>query len=148
MIGWVVLGIIVILVFIVILGILAALVVPRIIERPDQARVTAAKAGVVVSAQRASDAPSHAVKVRYDGDAQDTSIDLRGEVGAPPCVLLFDPVPPHNRFKQGDVIAARIRELIDPASFPVFRSWIQTLSLVPSASSTYFCSASCEKVRL
>jgi hypothetical protein len=74
-----------------------------------EGRVTAAKAGVVVSAQRASDAPSYAVKVRYDGEAQDTSIDLRGEVGAPPCVLLFDPVPPHNRFKQGDVIAARIR---------------------------------------
>jgi general secretion pathway protein G len=35
-----------ILVVIVILGILAALVVPRIIERPDQARVTAAKADI------------------------------------------------------------------------------------------------------
>ena len=35
-----------IMVVIVILGILAALVVPRIIERPDQARVTAAKSDI------------------------------------------------------------------------------------------------------
>ncbi len=36
---------------IVILGILAALVVPRIIERPDQARVTAAKADIATIMQ-------------------------------------------------------------------------------------------------
>lgn len=40
-----------ILVVIVILGILAALVVPRIIERPDQARVTAAKADIATILQ-------------------------------------------------------------------------------------------------
>jgi general secretion pathway protein G len=40
-----------ILVVIVILGILAALVVPRIIERPDQARVTAAKADIATLMQ-------------------------------------------------------------------------------------------------
>ncbi len=40
-----------ILVVIVILGILAALVVPRIIERPDQARVTAAKADIATIMQ-------------------------------------------------------------------------------------------------
>jgi len=75
--------------------------------RPD-GRITAAKAGVVVSAQRTSDAPSYALKVRYDGDAQDTDVALHGELGAPPYVVLFDPMPPHNRFKQGDVIAARL----------------------------------------
>lgn len=40
-----------ILVVIVILGILAALIVPRIIERPDQARVTAAKADIATILQ-------------------------------------------------------------------------------------------------
>ena len=40
-----------VLVVIVILGILAALVVPRIIERPDQARVVAAKADIATIMQ-------------------------------------------------------------------------------------------------
>jgi hypothetical protein len=75
--------------------------------RPD-GRIVAAKPGVVISAQRTSNAPRYVLKVRYDGETRDTDIALRGKVGAPPYVVLFDPMPPNNRFKQGDVIAAQL----------------------------------------
>ena len=46
--------------------------------------------------------------MRYDGDASDTVIDLSGQLGEPRYVLMFNTSPPHDRFNQGDVIAARL----------------------------------------
>jgi hypothetical protein len=70
--------------------------------------IVAAKPGVFVSADRPSDAPSFTIKVRYDGEAQDTAIAIPGALGEPRYVLLFDTFPPHNRFAQGAVIAGRL----------------------------------------
>ena len=71
-------------------------------------QVLAAKPGVVISAERLSDAPSFDVRVRYDGDTTDTVIPLNSQPGQPRYVLLFDPAPPQNRFKADDVIAAKL----------------------------------------
>ncbi|HTB89326.1 MAG TPA: hypothetical protein VK743_15295 [Steroidobacteraceae bacterium] len=71
-------------------------------------RIVAPKSGRMVSAQIPSDAPSYKIAVRYDGDAADTSIDLPGKLGEPRYVLLFNTSPPNDRFKSGDVIAARL----------------------------------------
>lgn len=69
-------------------------------------QIVAPKSGVFVSALRTSDSPSFEIKVRYDGDGQDTAIPLVGELGAPQWVVLFDAHDSH--FQQGDVIAARL----------------------------------------
>jgi hypothetical protein len=74
----------------------------------EESRIVAEKSGTVVSAQRLSDAPSYDVRVRYDGDAQDTVISLPGQLGQPRYVLLFDPEGPNNRFQAGDTIAAQL----------------------------------------
>jgi hypothetical protein len=73
-----------------------------------EGRIVAQKAGHVVAAQRLSDAPAYKITVRYDGDRRDTILNLPGKLGEPPYVLLFDAVPPSNRFGKGDVIAGRI----------------------------------------
>jgi hypothetical protein len=74
----------------------------------QEGRIVAAKPGVIVSADRPSDAPSWEIRVRYDGQEGDTSIALASRIGEPGYVLFFDPVPPHNRFCEGDLIAARL----------------------------------------
>src|SRR5437879_124555 len=64
-----------------------------------EGQILASNAGVVVAADRASDDPSYSIKVRYDGDSQDTTINLLGELGQPRYVVLFDTHPPNNHFK-------------------------------------------------
>jgi hypothetical protein len=71
-------------------------------------RIVAEKPGRVVTADRPTDAPSYKLTIRYDGEAQDTIIDLPGKTGEPRYVLLYDTVPPHDRFAAGDVIAGRL----------------------------------------
>jgi hypothetical protein len=73
-----------------------------------QHRVVAEKSGVIVSADRTSDAANYVIKVRYDGDAADTSIPVPGKLGEPEYVLLFDVFPPHNQFAKGDVLAGML----------------------------------------
>ena len=74
----------------------------------ERDRIVAPKAGVIVSADRPSDAPGYALKVRYDGEAQDSTIPLSDSLGQPRHVLLLDVQPPHNRFQRGDLITARL----------------------------------------
>jgi hypothetical protein len=71
-------------------------------------RVVAAKAGVIVSADRTSSSPSYALTVRYDGDLTNTVIPLEGQTGQPRWVVLFDPHPPNDRFAAGDLLAATL----------------------------------------
>jgi hypothetical protein len=71
-------------------------------------RIVAPRPGVIVAADRPSDGPGFALKVRYDGDAQDTTIPLPSSRGEPRYVLLLDIEPPRNRFLKNDVIAARL----------------------------------------
>jgi hypothetical protein len=74
---------------------------------PDK-RILAAKPGTLVSADRPSDAPEYPLKVRYDGEDQDTAIVVPNKLGEPRYVLLFDVRAPHNRFQKGDTIAAQL----------------------------------------
>jgi general secretion pathway protein G len=74
-----------ILVVIVILGILAALVVPRVLERPDEARVVAAKADIATILQ--------ALKLyRLDNQRYPSSDQGLAALVAKPAV---DPIPPN-----------------------------------------------------
>jgi hypothetical protein len=73
-----------------------------------EGQIIAPKPGVVVGADRPSDAPSFDVNVRYDGDTADTVLHLTENLGEPRYVLLFDALPPDNRFNRGDVIAAKL----------------------------------------
>lgn len=70
-------------------------------------QIVAPKPGVIVSADRKTEFPSFDLKVRYEGDLVDTTIPLVGATGGPQWVVLFDPIPPHNVFNAGDVLAAR-----------------------------------------
>ncbi|HEU5109252.1 MAG TPA: hypothetical protein VFT95_11975, partial [Micromonosporaceae bacterium] len=79
---------------------------------PD-GQVRAERAGVLVSADRPTDAPSFTLRVRYDGDTADTAVALHGVAGGPRWVVL---VPPHGRFDAGDLIAS---ELDVPAGQPM-----------------------------
>jgi hypothetical protein len=73
---------------------------------PD-GQIIAPRPGVVTSVSRTTDAPSFTLTVRYDGDTQDTAIDLPGTLGTPRYVVLFNTAPSVNsRFAQGDAIAA------------------------------------------
>jgi len=71
---------------------------------PD-GQIKAAKAGVLIAALRASDAPDYDLRVQYDGEANPTSIHVPGQLGGPRYVVLLDP---QARFKAGDVLAARL----------------------------------------
>jgi hypothetical protein len=73
-----------------------------------EGRIQAKKAGTIVAALRPSDAPAYKIKIRYDGAAKDTTINLPGKIGEAPYVVLFNITPPNNRFKRGDVIAGRL----------------------------------------
>lgn len=74
---------------------------------PD-GKVNATKAGYITSALRPTDAPGYSITVRYDGDKQDTTINLQRDLGTPRWVLLYDAHGPNNRFAAGDTIAARL----------------------------------------
>lgn len=73
-----------------------------------EGRIIATNSGDVIAADRLSDDPTYSIKLRYDGDQQDTEIKLPGELGQPRYVVLFDTRPPNNRFKKGDIIAAKL----------------------------------------
>jgi hypothetical protein len=73
-----------------------------------RARIVAAKSGTIISADRPSDAPEYTLKVRYDGDNEDTAIVVLNKLAEPRYVFLFDVKPPHNRFQKGDTIAAQL----------------------------------------
>ena len=72
----------------------------------ERGRIVASAAGAVIAAERLSDAPHYTLRVRYDGAQADTSYTLQDEPGGPRYVMLIDPARPHNRFKQGDLLAA------------------------------------------
>jgi hypothetical protein len=74
----------------------------------SEGRIAAEKPGVIVSANRTSEDPSYPLVVRYDGDSQDTTIELHSELDQPRYVLLLNPMPPNNRFKKGALIAAKL----------------------------------------
>lgn len=57
---------------------------------------------------RPDDSPAWKVTVRYDGDDADAVLELPGQLGDFPYVLLFDLNRPNNRFLAGDVIAGRL----------------------------------------
>jgi hypothetical protein len=71
-------------------------------------RLTAARAGIVRYARPRTDTRGYEITLRYDDDKADTVIQLRGDPGAPRWVLLFDDMPPNNRFAAGETIAARL----------------------------------------
>jgi len=71
-------------------------------------RIVAEAAGVVVGAERTSEAPSYNIKIKYDTESASRTIPLTSTVGEPPYVLLFNPEPPANRFQKGDILAARV----------------------------------------
>jgi nucleoside phosphorylase len=73
-----------------------------------ESRIMAPAPGHVTEAIRPDDNPAWSIKVRYDGDAADTEIYLPGTCGDFPYMLLFDPHPPNNTFKAGDVIAGQL----------------------------------------
>jgi hypothetical protein len=68
-------------------------------------QIKAAKAGVMQSVVRASDAPAYNIEVKYDGDATATAIHLPGELGQAPYAVL---VNSGDHFAQGDLLAAMI----------------------------------------
>jgi len=73
-----------------------------------EGRITAEKAGKVVSATRASSDPSFELVVRYEGDSADTKIPLERSLGAPRYVLLVDRSGPASEFAAGDLLAVRL----------------------------------------
>ncbi|MDE1878029.1 MAG: GTPase [Thaumarchaeota archaeon] len=73
-----------------------------------EGRIVAPRSGQIVSAIRKNPSPSWTFTVRYDGDCTDTEINLKGEEGDFPYVLLFDTSAPNNVFAAGDIIAGRL----------------------------------------
>jgi len=71
-------------------------------------RIVAEQAGVVVAADRPDDAPGYSLRVRYEGRSADTVLRIRDRPGGARYVLLVDPQPPRNRFRKGDVLAAKL----------------------------------------
>ena len=74
---------------------------------PD-GQIIASRCGHVVTAKRPTDSPNWSIAVRYDGDPADTVLEFPGNLGDFPYMMLFDPFPPNNKFKAGDVIAGRL----------------------------------------
>lgn len=70
--------------------------------------VYAPRRGKIVDATRPDDSPAFTIKVRYEGDAVDTEIQLPGKAGDFPYVVLFDHYSPHDTFEAGDLIAGRL----------------------------------------
>jgi nucleoside phosphorylase len=70
--------------------------------------IYAPRPGVVTAADRAGADPAWSFRVRFEGDADETTIHLPGQFGDFPYMLLFDPYPPHNVFAAGDVLAGRL----------------------------------------
>lgn len=74
-----------------------------------EGRVYAPRPGSVTGAAERTDTnPAWSFRVRFEGDAEETTIHLPGQVGDFPNVLLFDPYPPNNVFHAGDVLAGRL----------------------------------------
>jgi nucleoside phosphorylase len=73
-----------------------------------EGRVIAPRAGHIVEAVRKTDSALWNVKVRYDGDASDSQLELPGTTGDFPYMLLFDAYPPNNVFLPGDIIAGKL----------------------------------------
>ena len=73
-----------------------------------EGQIVAAKDGVVVEASRPDSNPTWTIKVRYEGHADDTFIELPGKIGDFPYMLFYDAFEPNNAFSKGDVIAAKV----------------------------------------
>jgi hypothetical protein len=70
--------------------------------------IIANRNGIITEDSRPNSSPKWSIKVRYDGDAEDTSIVLPGVLGDFPYMVFFDTFEPNNRFKAGDVLAAKV----------------------------------------
>jgi nucleoside phosphorylase len=73
-----------------------------------EGRIHAPRPGRITSADRPDSNPAWSFRVRFDGDAQETTIQLPGQTGDFPYMLLFDTSPPNNVFVAGDVLAGRL----------------------------------------
>lgn len=73
-----------------------------------EGQILAEKKGKLVKAQRTSANPSFEIEVLYDGDSENTIIQLTRDLGSPRYVLLFDHYEPNNEFEAGAVIAAKL----------------------------------------
>ncbi len=74
---------------------------------PDN-QIIADKSGIVVGDHRPDDSPNWKIQVRYDGDSEDTEIEIPGEKGDFPYMVFFDAFEPNNKFKSGDIIAGKV----------------------------------------
>jgi nucleoside phosphorylase len=74
----------------------------------NEGLIIATKNGVIVEAIRPNENQNWNINIRYEGEENDTEINLPGKVGDFPYVLLFDTQAPNNAFKAGDVIAGKI----------------------------------------
>lgn len=73
-----------------------------------EGEVVAKKNGKLVSVQRTSANPSYNIEVLYDGDTENTVIQLERDLGTPRYVVLFDHYGENSEFKAGDIIAAKL----------------------------------------
>ena len=73
-----------------------------------EGKVTAARDGKLSSATRVDANPSWTIKVRYQGDADDTSIVLPGLPGDFPYTVFVDSDGPGSLFHAGDIIAGKL----------------------------------------
>lgn len=73
-----------------------------------EGQITAPRDGRVTEAKRPDSNPTWTIKVRYQGDAQDTIIELPGKVGDFPYMLFYDTFEPNNTFVAGDLLAGKV----------------------------------------
>ncbi len=73
-----------------------------------EGRIIAERDGKLISGNRPDDNPAWTINVRYEGDLNDTILELPGKAGDFPYVMLFDGYEPNNAFKKGDIIAGRV----------------------------------------
>jgi len=73
-----------------------------------EGRIYAPRSGSIMAADRPDSNPSWSFRVRFEGDAEETTIHLPGQLGDFPYVLLFDTYLPNNVFSAGDVLAGRL----------------------------------------
>lgn len=71
-------------------------------------QVKAAADGHIVSAKREDAGPTFDLVIQYEGQAEQITITLQRDKGQTRYVLLFDTEEPDNKFKKGDVIAAKL----------------------------------------
>lgn len=70
--------------------------------------ITAPKDGKVVADHRYDASPEWSIKVKYDGDTDDTTIEIPGKKGDFPYMMFFNAWEPDNEFKAGDIIAGKV----------------------------------------